>query len=167
MKQELEINNQNKIEHLKMIQNIIDRMGWNSFYIKGLLVTLTVASVYLISKILLNNGFENQFWWFFLVLGGGFLFFTSLMWYLDGFFLLQERLYRKLYNETRKRKDKIDFSLNANKFKCKKSNKMQICKCEKKCKSTIFYVIFSKTLWVFYGFFFLFNCTIMILGGIL
>lgn len=39
---------------------------------------------------------------------------TFLFWFLDGYFLHQERLYRSLYNAVRnKNEDEIDFSLDA------------------------------------------------------
>lgn len=61
-----------------------------------------------------------------------------VFWFLDGFFLYKEKLYRKLYEyATNIELEKIDFSLNVYRFKDDISG--------------FFRVIFSKTLLFFYG----------------
>ena len=146
MKSELEINNHNKIEHLKMIQNVINRMGWNSFYIKGIVATLTLPFLYLT----IDKGYLS--WWVFLTFGILIFLFILFMWRLDAFFLFQERLYRKFYDEVRNKKGKIDFSMDASKFAS---------------KNGIFYVMLSKTLRWFYGFFLFSSITLTILMNVI
>ena len=41
-------NGENKIAHMQMIQGIIDRMGWNLFYLRGWAITL-LAGLFAIS----------------------------------------------------------------------------------------------------------------------
>jgi len=59
-------------------------------------------------------------------------------WFLDGYYLYQERLFRKLYDRVRKLpKSKIDFSMNT-----------EVVKTD---EYTWFKAIISKTLVIFYG----------------
>jgi hypothetical protein len=71
------------IEETKIIQDIIKRMANNSFLIKGWAITLIVAT-------LLLKGEQLQLYISLIPLLG--------FWYLDAYFLHQERLYRRLYN---------------------------------------------------------------------
>ena len=83
-----------KLEHLKMIQDIITRMANNSFHLKGWAITL-VTGIFAISA-------WND-------LGTGFycLIYIPLIvfWILDTYYLQQERLYRALYDRVRKMDD--------------------------------------------------------------
>lgn len=93
---------ENKIKHLELIQNIISRMASNSFMLKGWAVTL-VAGIFALS-----GKDTNQL--FFLVAYIPIIIF----WGLDAYYLLQERLYRALYEKVRNTNEsKIDFSLKA------------------------------------------------------
>jgi hypothetical protein len=95
-----------KLKHLEMIQGVINRMAGNSFLLKGWSVTLTSALFALAAKD------SNPF---FVYLA---YFPCATFWSLDGYFLHQERLYRKLYQEVSKKKpDEIDFSMNATVYK--------------------------------------------------
>ncbi len=97
---------ESKLKHLEMIQGVINRMASNSFLLKGWSVTLISALFALAAKD------TNQF---FIYLA---YFPCVAFWSLDGYFLWQERMYRKLYNEVAaKSEDSIDFNLNAIKFK--------------------------------------------------
>ncbi len=63
---------------------------------------------------------------------------ASAFWLLDGYFLRQERLYRKLYDHVRKQQeDNIDFSMNAAIFTDSVDSWLRTC--------------FSWTLFIFYG----------------
>lgn len=109
---------ENKIKHLEMIQAIITRMNSNSFMLKGWAVTLVAGVFALASKE------ANEF--YFLIA------FIPVMtfWGLDAYYLLQERLYRDLYNYVRKLNEKdIDFSMNAKRkdFLKKKENSFSNC----------------------------------------
>ena len=90
-----------KLEHLKMLQAVITRMAGNSFLIKGWCVTLVSALIALSAK-------DAKY----MVLVA---FLPVLMfWWLDAFFLRQERLFRKLYDHVRENsEDESDFSMNT------------------------------------------------------
>jgi hypothetical protein len=76
-----------QLAHLSFIQNIITRMGSNSFLLKGWSVTL-IAALFALSAKDANH--------LFLLVG----FVPNLgFWGLDAYFLRQERLYRALYAE--------------------------------------------------------------------
>jgi len=97
---------ESKLKHLEMIQGVINRMAGNSFLLKGWSVILISALFALAAKD------TNQF---FIYLA---YFPCVAFWSLDGYFLWQERMYRKLYNEVAtKPEDAIDFNLNAIKYK--------------------------------------------------
>jgi hypothetical protein len=117
----------NIIKHLEMIQNIINRMAHNSFLLKGWSVML-ISALFVLMK--------NQSTGDYLKLT---LFLPLLaFWLLDGYFLQQERLYRKLYDKTRKTKEtEIDFSMNASIYKNKVDSWLKTC--------------FSITLVIFYS----------------
>jgi len=116
-----------KIEHLKMIQNIITRMASNLFFLRGWTVTLIVALLALFIK-----GTNSEYVIYFLLV------FILVFWILDGYFLSQENLFRDLYDYVRKlNEEEIDFSMNTSEFKKYKKN-------------TLVYMMFSPTLLVFY-----------------
>jgi len=94
-----------RLKHLEFIQSIIARMNANSFLIKGWSVTLVSALLALAAdKANLN---------FVLVAYIP----VIIFWALDGFFLSQEKQYRKLYVEVAAKDEAaIDFNLNASKF---------------------------------------------------
>jgi hypothetical protein len=95
----------NKLEHLKMIQTIISRMAGNSFLIKGWCVTLVAAILALAAKE------PNKL---FIAVA---LFPVVMFWILDGYFLHQERLFRKLYDRVlESEEDSIDYSMNTSAF---------------------------------------------------
>lgn len=115
-----------KLKHLEMIQGIINRMAGNSFFLKGWSVTLISALFALAAKD------SNQL---FLYLA---YFPCAAFWSLDGYFLWQERMYRKLYQDVaNKNVGAIDFDMNATKFK--NEIKSWFCVC------------FSTTLCLFHG----------------
>lgn len=94
----------NKKTHLEMIQGVINRMSNNSFLIKGWAVTL-VAGIFALSA-------KDNDKVFFLIAYIPII----LFWGLDSYYLLQERLYRSLFNNVRlKRDEDIDFSMKATK----------------------------------------------------
>lgn len=91
-----------KIEHLKMIQTVISRMAGNSFLIKGWCVTLVSAILAIAAKD------PNKL---FIAVA---LFPVIMFWILDGYFLYQERLFRKVYDGVIvKTGDESDFSMNT------------------------------------------------------
>jgi hypothetical protein len=94
---------EDKQKHLEFAQGVINRMGQNSFLIKGWTVTLVSALFALAAKD------ANQK---FVIVA---YFPTLVFWLLDGYFLYQERLFRKLFDHVRKEKS-ADFSLNTKSF---------------------------------------------------
>jgi hypothetical protein len=115
-------------EELKLVQGVINRMGTNSFLVKGWAITLVVAT-------LLLRGNSHQYFIAFLP--------WFMFWYLDGYFLRLERLYRKLYDwlrENRLRSKEFLFDMN-NKSLEKRFGKEVDC---------LWQVTLSKTLAVFY-----------------
>jgi len=93
---------ENKIRHLEMIQGVINRMANNSFMLKGWAVTL-VSGIFILAS-------KDADKLYFLVSYIP----VIVFWILDSYYLLQERLYRSLYEKVRKTKENdIDFSLKA------------------------------------------------------
>lgn len=81
-------NNMNdKVEHLKLIQGIITRMNTNSFQIKGWTITLVSALLALYA----NSG---KVTYIFIALIP-----VLIFWFLDSYYLQQERKFRALYND--------------------------------------------------------------------
>lgn len=117
----------NNIKHLEMIQGVINRMASNSFKLKGWAVTLATGIFALASK-------DTDKMYFLITYVP-----VVVFWFLDSYYLLQERLYRGLYDNVRLNKDsEIDYSLDASGY-YKKDNKKTFCNC-----------LFSKTELGFY-----------------
>ena len=75
--------------HLAMIQGVINRLAQNSFLLKG-------WSVLLVSALLAVAASSSEDW----ILPVAFLP-TAAFWGLDGYYLRQERLFRRLYDHAR------------------------------------------------------------------
>ncbi len=117
---------ESKLKHLELVQGVINRMASNSFLLKGWSVTLISALFALAAQD------TNQL---FIYLA---YFPCVAFWSLDGYFLWQEKMYRKLYDEVaQKSEDKIDFNLNAVQYKDDVDSWLEVC--------------FSTTLKMFHG----------------
>ena len=119
-----------KMKHLEMIESVIERMGNNSFQLKGWSVTL-VALV----GALAAQGSDKRF---FLVA------FIPLFafWFLDSFYLQLERKYKILYKlVARKAEDDIDFDMDTQELSYSDDEKKRVCICT---------CLFSKTEGPFY-----------------
>lgn len=81
--------NAGRLKHLEMLQEIITRMAANSFLVKGWSVTL-------LSAILVMAATDKVY-----AIGWVAVIPVAAFWALDGFFLGQERLFRKLYDRYR------------------------------------------------------------------
>lgn len=91
-----------KLAHLNMIQAVITRMGSNSFLLKGWSVTLVAALFALAAK-------DTKPALVLIAYLPGLIF-----WALDGFFLWQETLFRRLYDRVRGlSEEEIDFSMST------------------------------------------------------
>lgn len=102
----------NKYKHMDYIQSAITRMASNSFYLKGWNITVITAIVTL--------SFKESDWRIYscaLVL-------NIVFWFLDAYYLRQEKLFRELYNKVSKVSDDslIDFSMNTSEFEDKVSS---------------------------------------------
>ena len=96
------------VKHLEMIQTVMNRMGRNSFQLKGWSMTILVAAKVLIARTDLPSPF--------LILA---LIFPIIgFWLLDGYFIRQERLFRHIYDDVRKQSD-TNFEMNVTKHKSK------------------------------------------------
>lgn len=93
------------VRHLEMVQGVIARMARNSFLLKGWAVTLVAASLWLIAR----GGMSAVHTGFLVVL------LVVASWGLDGYYLRQERLFRKLHDSVRTAED-TDFSMSTREF---------------------------------------------------
>lgn len=92
----------NKPHHLDLIQGIINRMAGNSFALKGWTVTL-VAGIFALSS---KDADKAYFLVAYIPI--------VVFWWLDAYFLLQERLYRALYNHVRNlSENEINFNMDT------------------------------------------------------
>lgn len=119
-----------KIEHLKMIQTIIDRMGHNSFMLKGWAIGVMIAIFAFAGK-----GKEAECVLFTIIP-------LIIFWLLDSYYLFLEKKYRLLYDDVRIEKEEdIDFSMNPNNVNIKVGDIN---------KKSYFAVVVSKTEILFY-----------------
>ncbi len=119
------------LKEIDIIQNIIKRMAYNSFLIKGWNISLVVIT-------LLLKGTKYQVYLAFIPL--------IVFWFLDAYFLWQERMYRKLYEwviNNRLKTDKYLFSMRTD------DDRLKNDKIRSKC--SIIKTMFSITLLWFYG----------------
>ena len=77
---------EDKIKHLEFIQNVITRMNTNSFQIKSWTITIVSALLAIYAST------QNSC---FVLIG---IFPTIIFWFLDTYYLSQERKFRGLYN---------------------------------------------------------------------
>ncbi|MGH7307062.1 MAG: hypothetical protein ACREK6_00035 [Candidatus Rokuibacteriota bacterium] len=75
------------LEHLKLVQGVISRMGQNSFALKGWSVTLVAA----LMALAVNTHRRS-----YALLA---LFPSAIFWALDAYYLWQERRFRAVYDE--------------------------------------------------------------------
>ncbi|MCX6732897.1 MAG: hypothetical protein NTV98_05145 [Candidatus Roizmanbacteria bacterium] len=105
-----------KLKHLDFIQIIITRMAVNSFLLKGWTITL-IAGVFALSA----KDSDHRY-----ILIAYFP--VIIFWFLDGYYLYEERLFRSVYDHVRKLDEKdIDFSMKTSSFKEKKGNNLLSC----------------------------------------
>lgn len=93
---------ENKRAHLEMIQDVVTRLAHNSFLLKG-------WSVVLVSALFALAASESK---------PVFVYLAYLpvlaFWLLDGYYLRQERLFRKLYDNVRMLpEERIDFGMST------------------------------------------------------
>lgn len=115
------------IKHLEIIQGVVNRLGHDSFLIKGWSMSILAAGIILIAR----SGIQSE--WIMLA----FLVPVTGFWILDGYFLWQERLFRKVYDDVRGQ-ETTDFAMNIMKHKNKSKRNWVVS-------------MFSVTLNLFYG----------------
>ena len=117
-----------RLKHLELIQQAITRMANNSFLLKGWSVTLLAAILAIAAS---KEGLHKLVWIGFLPL--------VAFWLLDGYFLRQERLYRKLWDQVRAQAQDqpSDFTMDASAFSAEVPSWLQTC--------------LSETLSIFHG----------------
>lgn len=116
-----------KIKHLEFVQNVITRMNVNSFQLKGWMITIVSALL----ALYVNS--ENVLYVFVAVVP------VIVFWCLDAYYLKQEALYRKLYQDIVNDNGVERFDMNT--------NRNNVCYCK---------VFWSKTIAGLY-------CTIAVL----
>ena len=90
----------NKLKHLEMIQNIVNRMASGSTFLKGWTVIFVAAVLGFVLK-----DSNSVYIWLAIIP-------TLFFWGLDGVYLRQEKLFRKLYDKVRiLEEEAIDFSM--------------------------------------------------------
>jgi len=117
----------NKQKHLEFIQGAINRMASNLFLLKGWTITLIAGLFALSAK-------DAKVTYFVIAYFPAFVF-----WALDGYFLMQERRFRSLYDHVRQLPEtQIDFSMDTEPFK-------------KLPRNTYTAALMSQTLKAYYG----------------
>jgi hypothetical protein len=122
------MNADENIKHLEFIQNIITRMNTNSFQIKGMAITI-------VSALLAIYATTTNVVFIFLGIAP-----TLLFWFLDTYYLQQERKFRGVYNNVAGIKN--DVQIQPFEMPIQKFNGKQYCFCN---------VFFSKTIAWLYG----------------
>ena len=96
---------ENKRKHMEFIQAAITRMASNCFYLKGWSIAIVAAIVALSIK-------ESD-WKVYACA----LFLTIMFWFLDSYYLRQEKLFRELYEKVAgKGEGAIDFSMDTSSY---------------------------------------------------
>jgi hypothetical protein len=122
------MNSDEKMKHLEFIQSTIKRMNTNSFQIKGMAITI-------VSALLAIYATTANVMLIFLGIAP-----TLLFWFLDAYYLQQERKFRGVYNNVTGIKNDVEiklFEMPIQKFKGG-----EYCFCN---------VFFSKTIAWLYG----------------
>ncbi len=95
-----------KSKHLEFIQNIINRMNTNSFQIKGWMITIVSALLALYAS-------SNNYVYVFVAIVP-----TLIFWFIDSYYLQQERRFRGLYEDVIKPEKNIPvFSMDISDYK--------------------------------------------------
>lgn len=122
---------ENKIKHLEFIQSTITRMNQNSFQIKGWMITLVSALLALYAS-------SEKVVYILIAIVPAIVF-----WFLDAYYLQQERRFRGVYNDVA-RLSPDNSRINVREFEMP----IQKYQCGKYC---YFNVLFSKTIFPLYG----------------
>lgn len=78
---------QQKQQHLEFIQNVVNRMNTNSFQLKELTVLIITACLAIYAS-------DKNIWMILVPILP-----TAVFWYIDAYYLLQERKFRAMYDD--------------------------------------------------------------------
>ena len=93
-----------------MIQGVVDRLANNSALVKNWTVAM-LAALLLFSRVAAEG--SDRAW-----VSVGMLALTLVFWVLDGYYLNQERLFRKLYDRVRMPDcEPVDYSMDTSEFR--------------------------------------------------
>ena len=126
---------ENKIKHLEMIEKIVERMGSNSFQLKGWAVTLVTIIGALAAK-------ETDKRFFLLS-------FIPLLafWFVDSFYLQTERKYKVLYRQVAEKGEKdIDFKMDTSQISYTEDDLKRVCYCRCLFSATEFWFYIPITI---------------------
>jgi hypothetical protein len=128
-----------KIKHLEFVQNVITRMNANSFQLKSWMITIVSALLALYASS------EKILYIFVAVLP------VIVFWCLDAYYLKQETLYRRLYQDIVNNSGVEPFDMNT--------SRNEVCYCKVFCSKTIagLYCTIAILL-LLLGIFLTFNC---------
>ncbi len=132
-------------KEIDLVQGVINRMGNNSFLVKGWAITLVVAS-FLLSNVSYYHFIAFLPW--------------LVFWYMDAFFLQTEKLYRTLYNWLIANRPKNQDSL-------LEMDPKRLKERFGRDTPSLREVMFSRTLFAFYGLLFVIIIASMLLDMIL
>ena len=133
---------ENKIEHLQMIESIIERMAKNSFQLKAWAVTLVTVVGALGAK-----EADKRFMLIAFVP-------IIVFWLLDAYYLQQERRYIALYRSVcEKKEEDIDFNLDTRKITFTNDEAKRIClfNCLISTSVSLFYIALAGTILLLVG----------------
>lgn len=116
-----------KSKHLEFIQNIINRMNTNSFQIKGWMITIVSALLALYAS-------SNNYVYVFVAIVP-----TLIFWFIDSYYLQQERRFRGLYEDViNPEKNITTFSMDITNYK---SGRYKYCRCLFSTTTAILYLV--------------------------
>ena len=117
------------VEHLKMIQNVIDRMARHTLWLRGGNATLAVGWLAFVARVGGAGGAADSPAWYWPLLP------LLMLFFLDGYYLWQERLFRRLYDRVRQQ-ETTDFAMDTSSFQA---------------GDTYLAAVFSRTTVLFHG----------------
>lgn len=93
--------NEDKRKHLELIQGVVNRLANNSFQLKGWCVTLVTGVLFFSSAVAAEK--QNL-----LLIS---LAPVAVFWILDGYFLWQERIFRRTFDIVRERTEETNYDM--------------------------------------------------------
>ena len=109
---------EDKITYLGMIQAVIQRMATNSFQLKGWAISL----IGVIGAMTFCNKDKSIIALLFLPL--------VFFWFLDAYYLKQERSYRLLYKKVAASSDSVDYSMDITNLDVETGENCKLCYCD-------------------------------------